>query len=226
MIENLELARLLKLYPILHELPPRLKHSFYASCYSVHLKTNEVIYDANRPIPFFYFLISGSIRMTYMGLDREILLYHVRPGEICVLSAGQLLVGLQDQVKAASEGSATVVAVPETLLIQFVEASPIFSQYLLDCYSRRLADLLALLGAVSFSRLDQRLAGLLLSKGIVIQATHSQLADELGTVREVISRILKEFENKGLVKLERGKVRILDQPALEKLATYFSNSKH
>lgn len=226
LIENLELTRLLKLYPILHELPPRLKHSFFASCYTVHLKADEVIFDANRPIQFFYFLTSGSVRVMYMGLDREILLYRVQPGEICILTAGRLLANLPDQVRASSEQPVTVVAIPEMFLIQLLEASPLFCFYLLDCYSRRLSDLLALVEAVSFSRLDQRLAGMLLSNGVTIQSTHSQLADELGTVREVISRILKDFENKGFVKLERGKVRILNRPALEKIAAYFGNSRH
>jgi CRP/FNR family transcriptional regulator len=150
----------------------------------------------------------------------------VQPGEICILSAGQLLASTPNQVRASSEGPATVIAVPEPLLNQFVEASPLFCQYLLECYSRSLGDLLALLEAVSFNRLDQRLAGLLLSQGILIQATHSQLANELGTVREVISRILKEFENQGLVKLDRGKVRILNQRALEKIANFFGSSRH
>lgn len=161
-----------------------------------------------------------------MGFDREILLYRVQPGEICILSTGQLLSSLPDPVRATSEGPATLVAVPEKLLIQFVEASPLFCKYLLDRYSRRLGEILTLLEAVSFIRLDQRLAGLLLSKGSIIQATHSQLANELGTVREVISRILKEFENKGLVKLERGKVKIMNRPALEVIANFFGNSRH
>jgi CRP/FNR family transcriptional regulator len=224
LIENLELARLLELYPIFHELPPGLKHSFRASCYTVHLNADDLVFDANRPIHFFFFLTSGSIRVVYMGLDREILLYRVQPGEICILSVGQILSCLPFQVIAYSEQQATIVAIPDKLLTQLVEASPLFSLYLFDCYSRRLSDLLALVEAVSFGRLDQRLAGLLLSKGILVQTTHVQLANELGTVREVISRLLKEFENKGLVKLKRGTVSILDQQELEKIATYSNNS--
>jgi CRP/FNR family transcriptional regulator len=222
----MELARLLKLYPILQELPPRLQHSFYDSGYAVRMKPGEVVFDAGRPIQFFFFLTSGSIRVIRLGQDREIVLYRVLPGETCILSVCHLLAGLPYQARASTEQPVTGIAVPEALFTQFVEGSPLFCSYLFRSFSGRLQDLLTLLEAVSFSRLDQRLAGLLLSKGATIQVTHSQLADELGSVREVISRILKEFERKGLVKLERGKVRITNRPALEKIATYFDDSSH
>jgi CRP/FNR family transcriptional regulator len=203
-----------------------LKHSFHSSCYPIQLETDDVIFDTCRPAHFFYFLTSGSIRVSYLGLDREIFLYRVQPGEICILSVGKLLASSPDQVGAFSEQPGTIVAIPEALLIQFVQTSPLFCLYIIDCYTRRIGDLLELLDAVSFSRMNQRLAGLLLSKGIIIQATHSQLANELGTAREVISRILKGFENEGLVKLERGKVLIINRRDLEAIATFVGSSRH
>jgi len=217
-----QLARLLKLYPILQELPPSLQHSFYDSGYPVRLNAGEAVFDAIRPIQSFFFLTSGSIRVIYLGQEREILLYRVQPGETCILSVYRLLTGIRYLARGFAEGPTTIVAIPEALFIQFVAGSPLFCLYLLRSFSERLMDLLELLEAVSFSRLDQRLAGLLLSKGVAIQTTHSQLANELGSVREVISRILKDFERQGLVKLERGKVRILNQAALEKISTLLS----
>jgi CRP/FNR family transcriptional regulator len=224
LIEDGELARLVKLYPILQELPPRLQHSLYDSGYTVHLKAGETIFDAYHPIHFFYFLTSGSIRVIRLGQEREILLYRVQPGETCILSVFHILADMPYQAKAFAESLVTGIAIPEGLFIQIVEGYPLFCSYLFRSFSGRLADLLALLEAVSFNRLDQRLAWLLLSEGTTIHATHSQLADELGSVREVISRILKEFENKGFVKLERGKVKILNRPALEKIATSVNGS--
>ena len=226
MIEEMELDELLKLYPILHELPPRQQHSLYDSGYVVRLKAGEAIFDAVRPIRFFFFLTSGSIRVIYLGQEREILLYRVQPGETCLLSICHLLTGMQFQVRASTEQPVTGFAIPEALFTQFVEGSPLFCLYLFRSFSERLVELLTLLEAVSFSRLDRRLADLLLSKGVTVHSTHSQLADELGSVREVVSRILKEFERKGLVEMERGKIKIMDQPALEKIATYFGDSNH
>lgn len=223
MIEEVELTRVLNLYPVLHELPATLQHSFYNSSYAVRLPAGEVIFDAGRSMPFFFFLTSGSVRVSRLGSEREILLYRVQPGEICILSVCHLLAGMQFQAIASTEQPVTGVMVPRELFARFVESSPLFCSYLFRSFSVRLAVLLALLEAVSFSPLDKRLAELLLSRGMTIQATHSQLADELGSVREVISRILKEFERKGLVKLERNNIKIINAPALEKFAMSFDD---
>jgi CRP/FNR family transcriptional regulator len=77
-----------------------------------------------------------------------------------------------------------------------------------------------LIEAVTYLRLDERLAELLVSRGMLIKTTHSQLADELGSVREVISRILKDFEAKGLLKLDRGIIKIIDLESLRKLYNF------
>jgi CRP/FNR family transcriptional regulator len=220
-IEDIELARLLKLYPILKELPARLQHAFYNSGYSVRRKAGEIVYDTARPSLFFLLLTSGSMRVIHLGQEREILLYKVKPGEACMLTICHLLAGMQYHVRAFAEQPITGVALPQDLFVQFVEGSPLFSLYLFRSFSSQLEVLLALVEAVSFRQLDQRLAGLLLSKGDMIQITHSQLADELGSVREVISRILKDFERGGLLQLERGRIRILDQLSLANIAASF-----
>jgi CRP/FNR family transcriptional regulator len=77
---------------------------------------------------------------------------------------------------------------------------------------------MTLIEEVAFGKMDQRLASLLLSKGAAMETTHQALADELGSVREVVSRILKDFEGQGLLELERGQIRLVDTPALEKIA--------
>jgi CRP/FNR family transcriptional regulator len=224
LIEEAELSRVLNLYPVLHDLPAALQHSFYNSSYAVHLPVGEVIFDAGRYIPFFFFLTSGSVRVSRLGSEREILLYRLQPGEICILSVCCLLTDMQYQAIASTEQPMTSIIVPRALFAQFVESSPLFCSYLFHSFSAHLAVLVELLEAVSFSHLDKRLAGLLLSSGGTIQATHSQLADDLGSVREVISRILKEFERKGLVKLERNKISIINAPSLKKIAMGFDDS--
>jgi CRP/FNR family transcriptional regulator len=133
--------------------------------------------------------------------------------------------GMPYPARAITERALIGVALPSEFFAQLFGASPIFSAYLFRALSERLVDLLALLEAVSFNRLNQRLAALLLSNEITVQATHAQLAYELGSVREVISRILKEFERSGLVQLERGQVRILNRPALERIAADFGDSR-
>ena len=93
-----------------------------------------------------------------------------------------------------------------------------FRRYVFGIFADRLADLMALAEAVAFQRLDQRLAHALLGHGSVVRATHQALADELGTVREIVTRLLKRFEKAGWVSLSRERIGIVDANALRGLA--------
>ena len=218
MITSTELARLVNLYPILGELPPGLQRAFFDAGYPIRAETGDLIFDVDTPSQSFLMLTSGSIRVTRPGTEREILLYRVQPGECCIVTICHILGDIQVQARAMAEKKVTGVALSQALFMQMVQQSPLFCTFIFRCLARRLGDLTALVEAVTFMNLDQRLAGLLLSKGTVIKATHSQLADELGSVREVISRILKNFEERGVLHLERGRVDILDKEALEEIA--------
>jgi CRP/FNR family transcriptional regulator len=209
-----DLAKLAQLYPVLRELPASLQHAFSHGSYPVYAETGKIIIDAYTPPTSFLMLSEGSIRVLYPGLEKEFLLYRIQPGEVCILTACHLLTGANFQVLAEVESAIRGVALPQPLFRQMVEQSPLFCSFLFQSFAGRLSGLLELFGAVTTLRLDRRLAGLLLAKGACIKTTHSQLADELGSVREVISRILKDFEEKGFLKLERGQILILDQASL------------
>ena len=94
-----------------------------------------------------------------------------------------------------------------------------FRDFVFHLFSERIADLMQLIEAVAFQRLDQRLAALLLGHGRVLQITHQQLADELGSVREIVSRLLKGFAAQQLVRLGREQIEIIDAAALRRLAS-------
>jgi CRP/FNR family transcriptional regulator len=94
---------------------------------------------------------------------------------------------------------------------------PAFRDFIFHLFSERIADLMQLIEEVAFRKLDQRLAGLLLGKGRLVHATHQQLADELASVREIISRLLKGFAEQGLVRLSREQVEILDPAGLRRI---------
>jgi len=85
-------------------------------------------------------------------------------------------------------------------------------------FGERLATLLSLVEAIAYQKLDQRLAALLVAGGGAVRATHQSLADELGSVREIVSRLLKSFEDRGWVNLARERIEIVDRTALEALA--------
>jgi CRP/FNR family transcriptional regulator len=102
--------------------------------------------------------------------------------------------------------------------MQLVEQSLEFRKYIFRFFGERVTQLMELIDAVAFRRLDQRLAALLLMHGSVIAATHQNLADELGSVREVISRILGDFQKENIIHLDRGQIFILNREALQKRA--------
>lgn len=213
-----EIEKLTKFYPVLGGLPSALQCAFVESSYPVQASTGRILFDVDATIQSFMMLTQGSICVIRPGLERELLLYRVQPGGCCVISACHLLSDTHYRARAQVESDIAGVALPQPLFRQMVEQSPYFSYFIFHAFADRLTELFELLEANIFMRLDERLAGLLVSRGTLIKTTHSQLADELGSVREVISRILEDFEIKGLVKLDRSLVQILDQEALKKIA--------
>jgi CRP/FNR family transcriptional regulator len=213
-----EIDKVVNIYPMLSDLPPELKLAFVNSSSTFHAKLGADLFDFSALVQSYVMLNSGTIRVTRQGKGREIVLYRVHPGEYCILTVCNILCETLYQTISTAETEICGVAIPATLFKQMIEQSRTFSMFIIRSFSGRLSGLLGLIDGITFMQLDERLSGLLLSKGCVVKTTHSQLADELGSVREVISRILKDFEIKGLVKLDRNQVQILDQEALEKIA--------
>jgi CRP/FNR family transcriptional regulator len=225
MVNPAHIVDLLAFYPILRDLPPGLQHGLIDSGIPVVAETERVLFDTDETIQSFLMMVEGSIRVTRPVSDREFLLYRVHPGECCIVSTCHLLGDTRLRVRAQVETPVSGVALPQAFFLRLVNQSPPFNVFLFRSFADRLVGLLDLFEATTTQQLDVRLAGLLLSKGNVIRTTHSQLADELGTVREVISRILKDFEVRGLVDLERGHIHILNEEELRKLAG-FRDSGH
>jgi len=107
---------------------------------------------------------------------------------------------------------------PPAVFRKLVSSSEPFRNYVFDLFSGRITDLMQLVSAVAFQKLDQRLAALLASKPSPIHATHQVLADELGSVREIVSRLLKGFAEQGWVRLGREQIEVLDIKALKRYA--------
>ncbi|HEX7972980.1 MAG TPA: Crp/Fnr family transcriptional regulator [Anaerolineales bacterium] len=213
-IQN-DIDRLIQFYPVLGELPPRLQHNLLDSSYPVQAATGEVLFDIDATIQSFILLTQGAIRVISPGRERELVLYRVQPGGCCAISICHLLGDTRYRARAVVESAIKGVALPQPLFREMVEQSPYFSYFILHTFSERFTQLIELIERVTSMRLDERLARLLVTRGPLIRTTHSQLADELGSVREVISRILKDFEARGLIKLERGQIQILDPESLQ-----------
>jgi len=113
-----------------------------------------------------------------------------------------------------AETEVTAIALPRPLFLRLTETHPPFRQAVFHLFAERLTGLMQLVEEVSFRKLDQRLAALLAARAPLIQVSHQQLADELGSVREIVSRLLKQFEEQGWLRLARERVEILDAEAL------------
>jgi CRP/FNR family transcriptional regulator len=152
---------------------------------------------------------------------REIVLYRVAAGESCALTTACLM-GYEDYpAEAITETEIAAAAIPRAVFDDLIARSPEFRRFVFTAFSTRVTNLLRIIDEVAFSRMDIRLAYKLIELshgGDTIAATQQQLAAELGSAREVISRMLSEFHRRGWVLTERGSITIRNRGALDRLA--------
>jgi CRP/FNR family transcriptional regulator len=141
----------------------------------------------------------------------------VDPGQGCILSGGCLLGHSDYTARGVAEQDVTLLALPPALFHELMLEFEPFRRFVFAMYGDRLAEVMELVEEVAFRRLDERLAQLLIHRGPVVEATHQKLADELGSVREIVSRLLRSFEERGWVRLERERITVLDPRALAAL---------
>ena len=183
------------------------------------VRAGTVMFDAHTPCGGFPLVLSGVVRVLQRYPNgREMPLYKVRPGESCLLS-GSCLLGHADYTAAGiAETDVELLVVPPTDFHALIGTDEAFRNHVFRLFGERLATLMSLVEAIAYQKLDQRLAALLVAKGETVQATHQALADELGSVREIVSRLLRAFEDKGWVDLARERILITDRTALAALA--------
>jgi CRP/FNR family transcriptional regulator len=219
MISDDQYKELASSYPVLSELPWDLQRELAWDGEPVEFPKGEIIFDVHSPCSLFLMLTSGTIRVIIStSSGREILLYKVLEGEACVLTVSCLLGNSNYPARGLAETDLRGVVIKQNLFTRLVAGCPPFREFSFRFFGGRLTRLMTLIEEVAFGRMDQRLASLLLTKGTSMETTHQALADELGSVREVVSRLLKAFEGQGILKLERGQIRIVDEQALQRIA--------
>jgi len=209
---------LTELYPILEALPPVLRAKVLKQAQTVTVPAGTLIFDERQPCRGFPFIIKGGIRVLKPAANgRELPLYRVLPGESCIITSSCLLGHADYNARGIAETDTTLMLLPRSLFDELIE-QPAFRDFIFQLFSERIADLMQLIEEVAFRKLDQRLAGLLLGKGKRLHATHQQLADELGSVREIVTRLLNGFAGQGLVRLGREEIEILDSAGLRRIS--------
>ena len=171
----------------------------------------ETILRENAYINSIPIVISGSIRVMRTDEDgREIMLYYIESGESCIMS---FLGGMhQDtsKIKAIAEDKTEILFIPIQKVTQLIKEYPEWLDYIFRLYHKRFEELLEVVNEVAFKKMDERILNFIkkkseLTKTNELHLTHEQIANELGTVRVVVSRLLKQMEDEGLVKLGRNK---------------------
>jgi CRP/FNR family transcriptional regulator len=207
-------------YPSLAVLDPAVRQVVSAN----HLQlmqadTGATLFSANDPCRGFPLVLNGEIRVAmHSPQGRSLELYRVTPGELCVLSTTCLL-GQRVLPAQATAAAPLRLAMIDAAGFDICCEHPAFRRHVFGVLSDRLSDLMAVVEAVAFQRLDQRLARALLGHGRVVQATHQALADELGSVREIVSRLIARFERAGWIRSGRERIELLDPAALRDLAS-------
>jgi len=219
MLNSTTQAQLLQLYPMLRELPANQLEDLLSNATAMHLPAGTVMFDENQPCQGFPLLLSGIIRVIKASANgRELQLYRVCPGESCIITSSCLLGHAQYHARGVVEQDVELVALSPSAFRTLLSQYEPFRDYIFSLFSERLTDLMQLVSAVAFQKLDQRLAALLIAKPSPIHITHQALADELGSVREIVSRLLKNFTDDGWVRLGREQIEVVDAPALKKLS--------
>jgi CRP/FNR family transcriptional regulator len=180
------------------------------------------LFREGSPCQAYLILLAGQVRVSKTGeTGREIVLYRVEPGQTCVVTTACLMAGTDYDAEGIAETDIQARALPLAAFRTLLAGSASFRDFVFRAYGLRIADLLLVIQEVAFGRIDQRLASHLLALGHgqpAVRATHQELAVELGTVREVVSRQLKDFEHRGWLRLSRGQIELADPDALAGLA--------
>lgn len=194
---------------------PDLLKKLYQHSIAKTYKEGDIILDENAAIRSIPIVVKGMIKvMRTEENGREILLYYIRAGESCIMSFLGSMHNEKSIVKAEVEEDAEILFLPVDQVSIFIKEHPEWLDYIFRLYHKRFEELLDIINAIAFKKMDERLLNLLhkkheISQSIIITGTHEQLANELGTARVVISRLLKQLEEEGKVKLGRNKIILL-----------------
>jgi len=215
----LDREQLLTLYPALAGLPEaRIAQLLQAP--TANLPAGTTVFSENQPCAGFPLLLAGSIKVVKQAASgRELMLYRVVPGGSCIISSSCLLGRSDYNARGIAETPLSLLLVPVGEFARLLVDHAPFRDFVFHLFAERIGELMQLVEEVAFARLDQRLAKLILARqSDTLNVTHQQLADELGSVREIVSRLLKGFAAQGLVSLGREHLTVTDRDGLNKLA--------
>lgn len=209
-------------FPGLSRLEPAVRDILNRKSAVITVAEGTVIFGPGKSPEHLLLLLEGRVRVQQVSEGgREIVVYRVEAGQSCVLTTACLLAYEDYSAEGIAETDVRAVAIPRAVFDELVSQSVEFRNFVFTAFSRRITDLFRVIEDIAFQRVDIRLAQKLigLERGTgQIKATHQQIAAELGTAREVVSRQLGEFQRRGWIRQSRGTIDLLDIAGLERLA--------
>lgn len=191
----------------------------------VNIPAKQQVFYPGKICENYLLILSGSVKAQILSEDgREILLYHVQSGDSCVLTTSCLLGDNNYPAEGYTETEVSAFAIPAHIFHRCLEQSTFFREFVFRNFSKRLADVIKRMENISFGSIEQRLAKALLTNGEKhLRKTHHELAQELGSAREVVSRHLKRFESYGWLTLSRGSIQNINFEELSKISDSIAN---
>ncbi|OIN90943.1 MAG: hypothetical protein AUJ21_07875 [Anaerolineae bacterium CG1_02_58_13] len=219
MLNEFQFSRLAQSLPLLQNADAALVREFQQAATFARIPAGQDVFLEGDRVEGIALLISGVVRVYKIGgTGREITLYRFGLGQSCILSANAILNQITFPAIATVEQDAEAVIIPSATFRDWVRRYDPWREFVFDLLSQRLSSLMTIVDEVAFQRMDARLASFLRTRSRVqnpMRITHQEIASELGTSREVISRLLEDLSARGLVRSARGEIEVLDEAGLE-----------
>lgn len=197
---------------------PLLEKELTSEAIVAHIPAKSSMFEEMAHAKYFPMVIDGIIKVSKLSeKGRELQLYLVESGESCLVTASCMMSSSVYPVRGETATEVTAVLFPQTLFEKLISEHIPFRKYVFSLFSERFSILMALVEEVAFKKLDERLAMILIKRGPLLKTTHQELADELGSVREIVSRVLKSFQDKGWVVLGREQIQVISQENLRQI---------
>lgn len=214
-------GRIATRFPFMQSTDPDFRNAFFGKAQYLQIGKRQVVAMEGDRCQGLALVLSGSVRIYKMTpAGREITLYHIPEGDSCVLTASCIMSDSTFPATAETETDVELILVPSLNARDWLSGNDAWCAFIFGLVAKRLASIIMTLEDVAFLKMNVRLAHYLVENADdsgTLHVTHQHIADELGTSREVVTRLLKEFENDGLLETHRGNIVIRDAAGIRAL---------
>jgi CRP/FNR family transcriptional regulator, anaerobic regulatory protein len=206
-------------FPALAQLPPSTIARMVAAAEYRQMAAGDQLFSPDTPCGGFPLLLEGRVRVVREAPNgRSITLYTVEAGEICIASAQAMFHRPGLVANGYAETAVSVLVLSPETVDALLASEADFRKFFFGLISERLSDLMLAVEAIAFLKLDQRLARLLVERGPRLAMTHQAIADQLGVAREMVSRVMRSFSERGWISQSREAIEVVDVAALDEVS--------